>query len=297
MRRRSLYICYATIQTEEIRFTSIQNSAILTMTMVVNDENKPSNNLVAESDLKATLDGIDQCLQGWKQNAEENESINTLLESAQVSLKTHLQRLVVAVPDDDYYQHLRQNVTAEVEQDDMSDEEDDEPISDDEYDPEQLLDAEVFQRARILRQQVREASERVHRLRASVSERAISVAQREAALLVGACKSNQNDKPYNADAVAAAFRQPFDGHKSAKLMEMEESLQTLSTQLKEMDVKVPDTMEMLQETIDTISTALGATTLSQTERAIRSRSNEGPAMKPNLSIPVGSRLALFLGQH
>lgn len=267
------------------------------MTMVVNDENKPSNNLVAESDLKATLGGIDECLEGWKQKAEENASMNTLLESAQVSLKTNLQRLVVSVPDDDYYQHLCRNITAEVDQDDMSDEDDDEPISDDEYDPEQLLDAEVLQRARVLRQQVREASERVHRLRASVTERAVSVAQREATLLVGTCKSNQNDKPYNADAVAAAFRQPFDGQKSAKLVEMEESLQSLLTQLKEMDIKVPDTMETLQETIDTINTALGAHTLSQTEHAIRSRSNEGAAMNPNLTIPIAARLALFLGQH
>jgi len=271
-----------------------------------NNENKPRNNLVAESDLQACLKGIQSCLQDPKyastEQSDENGSqvLTTLLVKAQESLFNRVERLVEPISDEAYHQHLQINIVKDdEEEEDTSDEEsEEEALSDDEYHEDELVDQKILQRARVLRQQVREASERVGKLRHSVTGRAVSVAQREAALLVG--PPTNPGKPYRAEEVAQRFEQPFMGTKSEKLVEMEESLKNLSTFLQEMDDKVPDTMETFQETIDTIQTAMeqDPQSLSQTERAIRSRSNEGPSMsqKDSNKAPE-ARLGSFLGQH
>lgn len=276
--------------------------------MTTNDENAPRNSLVAESDLKGTLKGIEKCLEEWKNvekrpkdeenpmSKETRSTLNSLLSKAKESLTNRMERLVEPISDEEYHKYLHRYDVIEEEEEEMDEESEEEPISDDEYDPEELLDKEVLQRARVLRQQVREASERVDQLRRSVTDRAVSIAQREAALLVG--PPTRENKPYNADATAEQLQQPFSGKKSEKLIEMEESLKNLTSCLKDMEVKVPDAMETLQETMDTIQLALEqGTSLSQTERAIRSRSNEGPTLTRDDSLPPAARLGSFLGQH
>lgn len=277
--------------------------------MTTNDENAPRNSLVAESDLKGALKGIENCLDEWRNiekqpkdeenpiSEETRSTLNSLLSQAKESLTNHMERLLEPISDEEYHKYLhRYDVIEEVEEE-MDEESEDEPISDDEYDQEELLDKEVLQRARVLRQQVREASERVNKLRRSVTDRAVSVAQREAALLVGPPPLGEN-KPYNVDAMTEQLQQPFSGKKSEKLIEMEESLKNLMSCLKEMEVKVPDALETLQQTMDTIQLALEqGTSLSQTERAIRSRSNEGPTFTRDDTLPPAARLGSFLGQY
>ena len=273
-------------------------------TTTMNDENKPRNNLVAESDLQGALKAIEISFQELKNKALEQETdengtavLSILLKRAQESLVSHVQRLVEPVSDAAYHEHLQRNIVEDDSDDSEQESDDDEPISDDEFEEEELLDREVLQRARVLRQQVREASERASKLRSSVTDRAVSVAQREAALLVG--PTNKPMKPYDAAAMARRLEQPFSGEKSEKLMEMEESLKSLTLSLQEMDGKVPDTMETLQETIDTIQMAMEqGTSLSQTERAIRSRSNEGSNLSQDTgTVTPEARLGTFLGQH
>ena len=279
--------------------------------MTTNDENAPRNSLVAKSDLKGALNGIENCLDEWRNvekqpKNEENpmsdetrSTLHSLLSQAKDSLTNHLERLVEPISDEEYHMYLHRNDVIEEEEEEeeeMDEESEEEPISDDEYDPEELLDKEVLQRARVLRQQVRDASERVSQLRRSVTDRAVSVAQCEAALLVG--PPSRENKRYDADAMAEQLQQPFSGKKSEKLIEMEESLTNLTSCLKEMEMKVPDVMEALQETIDTIHLALEqGTSLSQTERAIRCRANEGPTLTRDESLPPATRLGSFLGQH
>jgi hypothetical protein len=284
-----------------------------TTTTTTNDENAPRNSLVAELDLKGALKGIEDSFEKWKnvhQKDEENDPMNnndstldSLLNNASESLKNHMERLVQPITDEVYHKHLHRfdiPEQEEEEEEEMDEESEEEIISDDEYDQEELLDIQVLERARVLRQQVREASERVDQLRSFVTDRAVSVAQREAALLVGSRETNNNNnncynKPYNTNATA---KQLQHSKTSDKLVEMETSLKNLNSSLKEISSKVPDTMETLQETMETIQLALSqGTSLSQTERAIRSRSNEGPTSTKNNALPPAARLGSFLGLH
>lgn len=270
-----------------------------------NENDKPRNNLVAESDLQACLKSMKSSLEDPKWQHQNDENGATLLQSAHVSLTSHVTRLVEPLSDEAYHQHVKRNIVQDDDDDEsvdqVSDEEED-VISDVEFEEEELVDQEVLQRARALRQQVREASERVGKLRASVTERAVSVAQREATLLVGPPRVAL--EPFDAQATAQRL-QSYSGEKSDKLVEMEESLKNLTTSLEEMQDKVPDTMETLQETIDTIQMHMameeeGTQSLSQTERAIRSRSNEGPSQSSQddgANAAPEARLGFFLGQH
>jgi cob(I)alamin adenosyltransferase len=112
---------------------------------------------------------------------------------------------------------------------------------------------------------------------------------------VGTRETNSTDKPYDANATAEQLQQ---SRKSDKLVEMTTSLRNLNSSLKEISSKVPDTMATMQETMDTIQLALSqGNSLSQTERAIRSRSNEGPTSTSSSALPPDARLGSFLGQH
>jgi hypothetical protein len=138
-------------------------------------------------------------------------------------------------------------------------------------------------------------------LRTSVTNRAVSVAQREAALLVG--QKEKDEKPLDAATTQERFASTHQSTNTRQLKEMKESLENLNILLQEMKTQVPETMEMLQETIDVIhETATqqqSQQSLSQTERAIISRSNEGPSQisQHEEDTAPDARLATFLGHH
>lgn len=273
--------------------------------MMMDENTRPQNTLVAESDLQSSLKAIDTVFSHEKYSQrDENGEIPPIFQQACKSVSTCLHTLVQPVSDQAYYQHVTRN--NEVEEEDSDVGEDDESVQEEEedfsFEEDELVDEDVLERAQVLRNQVRLASQRVNMLRASVTNRAVSVAQREAALLVGHKETN-DDEPFDAATIQERLMAPTTNKHSSQLHEMKTSLENLSILLQDMTTQVPETMEMLQETIDVIhETATqqqSQQSLSQTERAIISRSNEGPSQlsQQETNKAPDARLATFLGQH
>ena len=265
----------------------------------------PKNNLVPESELQSAVKAMKEHLDEWKNQPTKTTTLDSdtrsvlvrLLEQAEASLTAHLVRLVETVGDREY--HSLVNPQPEMDLNDTDDSDDDHEDSDDEFDEQELMDQEALQRARELRHQVRESAERVSLLRSRVTDRTVALGQREVALLLGP-PNRDPDAPYDPQFIATELSQPFQGQKNKHLLEMEHSLNRLSAALKDMDVDLPDKIESLQKTVETIQEALRqGTSLSQTEKAIRSRDNEGPAISDSVDDDVApeKRLASFLAQY
>jgi hypothetical protein len=277
--------------------------------MMADENTRPQNTLVAESDLQASLKAIDAVFSHEKYlQKDENGEIAPIFQQARESVSSSLQNLVQPISDAAYYQHVsRYNETEEQDSDfeDDDDDDDDESVQEEQedfsFEEDELVDEDVLERAQVLRNQVRLASQRVDMLRTSVTNRAVSVAQREAALLVG--EKEKDEKPLDAATIQERLSSTNQNTNTRQLKEMKESLENLNILLQEMKTQVPETMEMLQETIDVIhETATkqqSQQSLSQTERAIISRSNEGPSQisQQEKDTAPDARLATFLGQH
>lgn len=259
-------------------------------------------------------------------NAETQASLNELLSQAEQSLPEHIRRIVQPVSDEEFHAHVRRNQTDQDDDGDddiddasMSDSSEEEESDEEVYDEDELIDHAAVVRARQLRSQVRETADRVQKLRDSATNRAISLARQEVELEVTKVgdQSTATEKfdpsEFEAKFHTALLDPTTATTKNLKLQEMEKTLQALYSALEGMDIALPESMETLQETIETIEKSIRKDAegqiMSQTERAIISRDNEGNSssgggvlsqiedtQEEKKEIPAEKRLASFLGQ-
>ena len=252
-----------------------------------------ANNLVADSDLRAVLQAIDNKLQEF---CKEEMELHKMMQKASVSLQQNLNNIVTAIPSDEYGVYTRENPLVEEEEEEI--EEEDSVLSEDsiEYDEEELLDLDALERARGLRCQVREAAARVVRIRQDTTSKAVELAHRKVSLIVG-----ENDSSPTAFDVEAFQARLNETDCTEEHEELRRAFNSLSRALEEMEFEIPQKSEALRTTVETIEEGLiKQKSISRTEQAIVSKENEGLANAPvnEMSEMNGEqRLARFLGQY
>jgi hypothetical protein len=163
--------------------------------------------------------------------------------------------------------------------DDSSNSDDDSSV-DTILEEEDLIDEEVWQRARVLRQQVREAAcntstaraEQLHRLQTivdSVTEQYKNIDEEAIEQMTSALSIPNGEEEEEEEGLSS----------TVKLENMKSSLSNLQILLNAMDVDLPNRLEDLKDNVEQAENALqvhrGEKTLSATEKAIQTKMGSG----------------------
>ena len=279
-----------------------QTTVLPTTTATSSSKN---NNLVAATIYRAALSGIENRFQELKER-HGLESV-TLLEKTQESLIKHLDRIVQPIHNDDndyndYNELLRRNDDDEEQEEDEEDleeelDEEDVEQDDEEEDLEELIDDDAVQRVTKLRDEIRKASEQLAKYRDSVTMKAMELADKE-------IRTTSTTAFGEMVLDLVELRENFATTKTNDNNDnttLKQNLTQLTNDLMTMEFET--TVQTLQETIDTVDNDYqqqhddDQQPLSQTERAIRSRTNDGTSSHETTKVSVDpvERLASFLG--
>ena len=263
------------------------------------------SNIVAASDLDAAKAAIRRRIDGARVPRDvdcDPEHVHALLDRCAQSLVDKLDLIAYPVADEAYHRYLYETL-----KDDDDDDSDDEKVQPEEggggdadeeddnfeFDELELIDENALQRARQLRKEVREQASKVKQLRESVLNKAVELSQRQVDVWKkescgdGTCtdENSENDSVGGKRKKKNAVEEMLNRKREAvegKVREMEKSLAELNRALKATQTQLPEKLAQLEETVSTIETTLskrgddgGVQALSQTERAIVSRDNEG----------------------
>jgi hypothetical protein len=284
-----------------------------------NPESRNGNNYVAMSDYRAALSGIENRLHDIGERLERDQGLasGTLFDATKESLVRNLTRIVQPLENDQYYQVQNQNKN-DVEDDDgassaQDDDNDDDLDDDDDNSPESnmtdpvideddLIDTDAVLRVTKLRAEIRLASHQLALYRDSVTEKALRLADQEMRLahaMSGVASDFQDEPQQQATSVtqlredfAAVIQQKQQPSQEGEETTLADHLQQLTSNLNQLDLETP--AQALQETLETVETTQQEP-LSQTERAIRSRNNEGMHFSHRVIEDPVERLNLFLG--
>ena len=266
-----------------------------------------NNTLVAESDLQAAMQGLEERLKRSLSKYDDgdavpsdNQNTRRLLQECGNSLKRNIERIVQPVTDEAFHVFVKRNDDNDEDDgtktEDAGDSYETTNEEEEEYDEEDLLDPEAVQRVKELRQKIRAQAASVQKVRQEVLEQAVTIGQRQVHLWLG--KYGDSSKAQAEIEVAA-----LDTTRSRKQVdEMHESVANMVTALHEIGKEIPDKLSSLQETVAAIEKSLSRKeegTLSQTERAILSRDEDVAMglMNEVSDISPEKRLANFLGQE
>ena len=266
-----------------------------------------NNTLVAESDLQAAMQGLEERLKRSISKYDDgdavpsdNQNTRRLLQECGNSLKRNIERIVQPVTDEAFHVYVKRNDDNDKDDgtktEDAGDSYETTNEEEEEYDEEDLLDPEAVQRVKELRQKIRAQAASVQKVRQEVLEQAVTIGQRQVHLWLG--KYGDSSKAQAEIEVAA-----LDTTRSRKQVdEMHESVANMVTALHEIGKEIPDKLSSLQETVAAIEKSLSRKeegTLSQTERAILSRDEDVAMglMNEVSDISPEKRLANFLGQE
>jgi len=265
------------------------------------------SNVVAESDLEAACRALRQRITSSTRIPRDVDPdvLGPLLDACSASLAEKLERIVHAVGDEAYHEYLYKTTSGGEEEEDKkdvgnrvssssakgdsaADEVEEEEDGDDMwFDESELLDEKALERVRELRRQVRDQAGKVKSLRGEVLGRAVELAQRQVKVWTDAASATA-DREADADAGEGSNSENLKQYEetvSAKVREMESSLQQLKDALEATQQALPEKLGQLQETVATIESSLSSSAaageggnaggMSHTERAIVRRDNEG----------------------
>ena len=257
------------------------------------DNTKPrqANNLVAQSDYQAALDGLEKFY-----STQENK--NGLAEASYASLAHNLRRVVQPISDKDFHDHVDQYHYVQEEEEGRDDKANDHRkcvveeeevhdgynlMEDQEYESEDLLDPQALEEAQKLREQVRQLALRVQKRRDAVLQRA---------------QRMWNSANNNSDV---DVRPSFVIPEELRAPPMPTNMQTLMKVLNHSQLTdLPKKMQLFQATLDTIQKETKEDrSLSQTEAAILAREEQTEDagelfVEPTISETPQDRLANFL---
>jgi len=234
------------------------------------------------------------------------------------SLKERLYQVANPIPDEDFHQRVRGNILQQLMDEEKEQEE--QQIEEEEaaflaemeakeheewmrsvvcntnYDENELVDAEAVKRAKEMREQVRAMASRMKEQQQAILERAIQLVQREIRLLtedvlLSSSEATDNHDNHNDDEQQAQTRELFEARRQnlktvqSSLLEMTETLYT------SINGVVPRNLKDLKDTVNTIEKEFEKKqhpqSLSQTEKAIISRTNEGKVESTESSTKTG----------
>ena len=271
-------------------------------TTIVDDENTFPNNTnetekkekkripVLESHVRIALTAIDNTPTNINSSSSDvEEQTKMILQDAKESFKSNI--LSVVEPTNEYplpYESMirrKRHSHAHTDDDSSSSEEEDEEVSlsssslEEEYDEDELLDQEAVKRVKELRNEMRTSANRISNLKSNVINQLIQ-------------KINQEIHKFQQSSSLCKEEEQMDTHspqqqkEEEELKVMETSLQKLISRLQSIDTQMPDRLDHLQETIQTIQTTLSSSSSSSVDAAISSRTNEGST---NKKLPTQSR--------
>ncbi len=271
-----------------------------------------------------TRDACEENLNGHELvNSDTNnngEVYGTLLETTKESLQKHLERIVRPMDNEEYNAMLR--IESDYSNDDAADNDANSDLDDDDYDldhqdndenkldtkdafdPDELLDQDAVLRVTKLREEIRLASEQLALYRDSVTIKALQLAEQQ----IRRTTTTQDDaagtpipiddqqrKQHHLERTVEDLREEFASapNPNAEMTQLlTDRLNQLTQNLNTLDLESP--AQLLQETLDTVE-LVQHEPLSQTERAIRSRDNEGMQFSHKVVEDPVERLNLFLG--
>ncbi|KAI2496034.1 hypothetical protein MHU86_18455 [Fragilaria crotonensis] len=311
-----------------------------------NNHHKRNNNYVAMSEYRAALSGIEnrihQILEGYKNregcyansngdfhghdlddndnsNADDDELYGTLLETTKESLKKHLDRIVQPLDNEEYNAMLRVEfedsnvdpVALDFDNDDLDQDIDENELdienTQEDFDPDELIDQDAVLRVTKLREEIRLASEHLALYRDSVTLKALQLADQQIRLTTTTTQESTVDTIMPMEEGGEHQQQSFSKRTVEELREefasatepnaeitqlLTDRLNQLTQNLNTLDLESP--AQLLQETLDTVE-LVQQEPLSQTERAIKSRDNEGMHFSNKVVEDPLERLNLFLG--
>lgn len=226
---------------------------------------------------------------------------DAFLEQVHISLKERLYQIVDPIPDGEFHKRSRGHIVQqqiEEEQDEeeflVAQEKAERVAKEDarryqeamhsidcntDYDEHELLDQDAVKRARELRDQVRSTAADMKQKQDVILTRAIQLAKREVRLVTNDILLEEA-QPGNKNATDNNEIVKRHDARRLLLQQMKVSLQAmLASVSKKVDDELPENLVDLQDTIDTIEKSLMKKhqpgSLSQTEQAILSRTNEG----------------------
>ena len=261
------------------------------------EENQDDSGTSENNSDETQNDNEDQSQQQKMQRVKD-----AFLEQVHMSLKERLNQIVDPLSDEEFHKRSRGHIVQQqIEEEDEQEQfliaqEEAERAAQEEtrrqqeqmhcvdcnvdYDEHELLDQDAVKRAKELREQVRATAADMKQRQNAILNRAIQLAQREVRLVTNdilleeSQASKENKILDNGDAIKR--------HDARRLMlqQMKVSLQTLLTSVsKTVEGELPENLVDLQDTIGTIEKSLikkrQPESLSQTEKAILSRTNEG----------------------
>uniref|UniRef100_A0A7S2UE19 Uncharacterized protein n=1 Tax=Attheya septentrionalis TaxID=420275 RepID=A0A7S2UE19_9STRA len=296
---------------------------------------------VPESDVRAALEGIENRMEQVKEHfSKANKQDNTpskpddkessqlllnYLDQTQAALQERIKRITEPVSSEKYNSYMK-NKTVDDHDDEESETlsideiQNDTPEKDteeeEETDEEELIDLVALERVRALRTEVRQVSASIQSKKNSVIQRTIDLSNGELQILgdtkniAGESRELSTDglspKEWYERKVQTAL--DGDGNESmTKIKEMQSTLKGLLEELSQMDDQLPDKIEMLQETLETIEIHLekheeeNQKSLPATERAIISRDNEGrrfndDELEPDISLTADEVFANLMSR-
>lgn len=261
-----------------------------------NEEAKFQNNLVASSDYRQALNGINEYFENEQKEltkkmnnhieTTEDDTVLTmnllrkhLIKSSSASLQQNFTRIAQDIPDEEFHQLMEKHYPPLID-DDRSTELDEklqrlrgeyeaiDEEEEEEVEEEDLVDAKALKQAQELREKVRALSARVEELRGSVVLRACNIAESDSE---SSRQIRSSDHLPNLSIPDNLMGE--DGATSTEIYKSMEGLAKLVNHPKLSEM--PYRLNVLQETMDVIQNETApAKTLSQTESTIVSRVNE-----------------------
>lgn len=270
--------------------------ALKAIDTVMEAKQRQNNNQEADSEHEDSADSSDATKQ--QDNDDDERCRDLFFKHIQNSLKERLHQVAEPVDDEVFHKRYRGPILEQQIEEEQNEEailqEEEEAImkaadeavrratemTKEDYDEMELLDQDALKRARELRVQVREKAAGLKQQQEAVLERAIQLAQREIQLLTHdilqeevKTESAIEEESKRAHAEAHATRRKL-------LQQMSDSLQSLTDSLhRTVDGELPRNLRNFKETMQVVEESLKRNeqpqSLSQTEQAILSRSNEG----------------------
>jgi hypothetical protein len=294
---------------------------------------------VPESDVRAALEGIENRMEQVKEHfskANQNKTpskpdakessrlLLNYLDQTQAALQERIKRITQPVSSEKYNSYMKNKTVDDDDEESeilfIDESQNDLPEKDteeeEETDDDELIDLVALERVRALRAEVRQVSASIQSKKNSVIQRTIDLSNDEVQILgetkniAGELREILTDglspKEWYERKVQTAL--DGDGNESmTKIKEMQSTLKGLLEELSQMDDQLPDKIEMLQETLETIEIHLekheeeNQKSLPATERAIISRDNEGrrfndDELEPDISLTADEVFANLMSR-
>jgi len=238
-----------------------------------------NNTLVAESDLQAAYDAMNERIERSIQKDPANADI---LRQCVASLQRNLARVVQPVADEALHRYIFEMNHKDEDEENMD--ASTKELTIDDFDEEELIDPKAIAQLREARTKAKEQAARVVAIRQEVLDKAAELAQLQLSL-------------HDGEEIAPVQQQDSQELRNAKgrLDKVKSSLHDLAGQIEKKSSVIPTQISALQETCEVVEKAMQAKETG-TDKAIRQTDDLIDLQPGDNEVGAEERLASFLNQ-